>query len=177
MIGIGDAFEKPFPETAAKQGQSSCSDVTSFSEMGTQASPTTRCPTTRWHQPSLPVLFLCLRCLNQEAAVTLTEALPAPSGRRPADVRPRAAGARSAALPRVLTRLPFPLSPRGRAVPDSSRPTAGPPRPRARAAAAAAAAEAAPPATRRPARGPTRRRRAVPARARAASLPTSPVPR
>jgi hypothetical protein len=35
MIGIGDAFEKPFPETAAKQGQSSCSDVTSFSEMVT----------------------------------------------------------------------------------------------------------------------------------------------
>lgn len=38
MIGIGDAFEKPFPETAAEQGQSSCSDVTSFSEMVTQQS-------------------------------------------------------------------------------------------------------------------------------------------
>ena len=166
MIGIGDAFEKPFPETAAKQGQSSCSDATSFSEMGTQTSPTTRGPTTRWHQPSLPVLFLCLRCLKQEAAVTLTVALPALSRRRLADVR------------RLLTRLPFPLSPRGWAAPDSSRPTAGPPRPRARAAAAAAAAAgAAPPATRRPARGPTRRRRAVPARARAASLPTTPAPR
>lgn len=79
MIGIGDAFEKPFPETAAKQGQSSCSDVTSFSEMVTHSSHASRCPTARGLQPSLPVLFLCLRCLNQEAAVTLLVALPAPS--------------------------------------------------------------------------------------------------
>ena len=57
MIGIGDAFEKPFPETAAKQGQSSCSDVTSFSEMVTQTSHTSRCPMARGQQPSLHVVL------------------------------------------------------------------------------------------------------------------------
>ena len=39
-----------------------------------------------------PGLFLCLRRLNQEAAVALPVALPAPSGRRLAQVRPRAPG-------------------------------------------------------------------------------------